>query len=171
MEGVSVLTNPSTIFHTGTIAGMNIFRFIVLVVFVAGLAGVGTAAACECVVRDDGGRLIARIEKDGVFRDASGRRLGVFQAASGTVRSGSGALIGRIDDDGVVRDGSGRRLGAVDDNGVLRDASGRLLGRIDGGSALRNSTGRLVGRLDGWDADCVYPVAAYLMFFDPRHNR
>ncbi len=150
---------------------MRILRPAALVVFAFLAAGAGTTWACECVVRDDGGRLIARIEKDGVFRDAAGRRIGLFEAADGAVRSGSGGLIGRIDGDGVVRDGSGRRLGVVDDNGNLRDASGRLLGRIDSGSALRNSTGRLVGRLDGWDPDCVRPVAAYLMFFDPRHNR
>jgi hypothetical protein len=81
---------------------MSIFRFVILVVFAFLVAGAGTAWACDCVVRD---------------------------------------------------------------------AGGRLLGRIDGVSALRNSSGRLVGRLDGWDADCVFPVTAYLMFFDPRHNR
>ncbi len=152
-------------------ADMTIFRWAVLIVFLGLLAGAGTAGACECVVRDDGGRLIARIQKDGIFRDASGRRIGLFEAAGGAVRSGSGGLIGRIDGDGVVRDGSGRRLGVVDNKGILRNGSGRLIARIDGGSALRNSSGRLVGRLDGWEPDCVHPVTAYLMFFDPRHNR
>jgi hypothetical protein len=146
---------------------MIIFPFVVPLIAVAMLAGMGTATACDCLVRDSGGRLVVRIEKDGVFREASGRRIGIFNAADGAVRSASGRLIGRIDVEGAVRDGSGRRLGTVGNNGTLRDASGRILGRIDGGSALRTSTGRLVGRLEGWDSDCVYPVTAHLMFFDP----
>jgi len=150
---------------------MRVSRFVFFLALTAVLMTVAAAGSCELVIRDDGGRLIARIENDGSFREASGKRIGGFNASDGAVRSGSGALIGRIDDEGSMRDASGRRLGSVDGKGVLRDASGRMLGRIDGGSALRNSSGRLVGRIDGWDADCVRPVAAYLMFFDSRYNR
>ena len=149
---------------------MTISRIAMPVVIAAMLAGIGTSTACDCLVRDSSGRLVARIENDGVFREASGRRIGIFNSADGAVRTESGRLIGRIDSDGVVRDGTGRRLGTVDNNGTLRDASGRMLGRIYGGSALRTSTGRLVGRLEGWDSDCVRPVTAYLMFFDQLYS-
>ena len=150
---------------------MKITKFVMVSALCLTVLMGTTVGACDLVIRDDGGRLIARIESDGVFREASGRRIGGFKAADGAVRSGGGSLIGRIDASGAIRDASGRRLASIDDNGTLRDVSGRLLGRIDAGSVLRNSSGRLVGRLDGWDADCVRPVAAYLMFFDPRHNR
>jgi hypothetical protein len=75
-------------------------------------------------LRDQGGVLLGRIDKDGSVRDASGR------------------LMRRIDSDGIVRDASGRLQGQI-------DARGRLLGRVDPDGSVRDGSGRLIGRAEG----------------------
>ena len=97
------------------------------------------------VLRDQYGREVGRVDKDGTIRDFVGFDMGRFDR-DGTVRDRSGFTKAEIGDGfikdrsgnkviefygGIVRDDSGRKIGEYD-NGVIKDENGNVLGETNG---------------------------------------
>jgi len=139
--------NPADAFMRTLITAILTF-ILTATMALAGQAGSGT-------IKAKSGSTKARFSTDSsgttTFRDNSGRRLGTIHK-NGVSRDNSGRRQSAISSDGTVRDNSGRRQGQLttDSSGTktFRDDSGRTQYRIQKNGDIRDSSGRLMGKID-----------------------